>query len=246
MALSLAAGLASSADYLIICAGQSNMDGRGAVAELTPAQQAVPPNVRYYYRPSTERPEPEKTFAHRDQFGPATMLAHRLAQARPNDTFIIVLNAKGGTALSEWVSDYEAPGVPIAAKRGAHGHLYEDMLPRIKAVRAAHPNARPLALVWLQGEADKGPLGPFYLANLKRLAANMRRDTATKDLLVVTAEPTSGAPEVFTALRDFVKGDANAALVECRSLGRTLHYDAPALLTIGERCADAVLSVIAK
>lgn len=233
----------AAAEWLVVCSGQSNMDGRGAVDQLDAAQRAVPANVRYYYKPDPTRPvRTQASFDHRKQFGPVTGFVHAMAAARPADVFVVLLDATGGTALSEWVPDYTAPGVTIEAKRGENGHLYAALTQRIAAVRIAHPAARPLAFLWLQGEADKGALGAFYLDNLRRLAANIRRDLATPELLVVPAEPTSAPPEVFAALRTFVGEDRAAALVECRSLARGLHYDAMALLAIGRGYAEKVVA----
>ena len=250
--MALAASAAPAAEYLIVCSGQSNMDGR-VPAEQRPATLAVmPPNVRYYIgAASNDKPmRPRvKLVDDKERFGPVPECLLTLSASRPADTFIAVKVAVGATALWQWVPDYDAgtSGFAKGAKDQANGHLYEGLAKAIAQARAAHPRAIPLAALWLQGEADHKPeQAAIYLPNLRRLVANLRRDMGSATLAFIAAEPGSGQAQVYAAFPALAAEDPRAFVVRAKDLSHmdNAHYDLAAITTIGQRYAAALHALL--
>jgi hypothetical protein len=239
-------------DYLIICSGQSNMGGVANTSKLPEELKGIPANIIYFKSPDITKPlEPLTSYADpTPNFGPVPSLAYTLGKARPNDRFIILLNAVGGSALCQWVPDWSPKeiikrqtktgktiGLPI-------GDLYAPLPKRIEMIRQKYPEAVPLAFLWLQGESEYMPMATAYLENFKRLVANIRNVTASPSLLIVPADPGTAEPPVYEAFAQFIKDDKNSAFVPGRDLnpGNGLHYGAKAYVELGKRFAAAVLA----
>ena len=60
--------------------------------------------------------------------------------------------AVGGTAIRLWTPDYDGPA--SAKPDETNGKHYATLMTGVKAVRAKHAQAIPLAAFWLQGESD--------------------------------------------------------------------------------------------
>ena len=255
---------ARAADYVVICSGQSNMAGVAPIKDMPEDLRAMPPNVLYYESaaidPKGTAIEPLKSFDATDadgsknprrRYGPVPRFAHAIAAARPNDRFIIVLTAVGGSALCQWVPDY-APKEVIEKLGLARGKYYQENKPKLDVVLKKYPDAKPLAFLWLQGESDTGAMADIYYDNLARLVANMRRDTGSPDLLALVAEPAEADKGVFEGITKFTQEDKHAALVVSREGGvrlsdtgpaknAHLHFDAKGYDQIGKRFAAALL-----
>ena len=236
-------------DYLVICSGQSNMAGAAPVAQMPDGVKAVPANIVYFKNSDLTKPlEPLTTFADGPKFGPTPSFAHALAEARPKDRFIILLNAVGGSGLMEWMPDYGPPELTSrVTKSGATvkmpvGKLYAFVPKQLELLREKFPDAEPLAFLWIQGETDVAPWAAVYLENFKRLVTNMRTLTAAPDLFVVTADPGKADSAVYDAFVQYAKDDRNSVHVSTRDLnpGNALHYSPAAYVEIGKRLAAAV------
>ena len=238
-------------EYLIICSGQSNMAGAAPISELPEKFKTVPANViLFQYTDPDKLVEPLApltTFANSPFFGPVPSFVHALGTARPKDKFIILFDAVGGSALMQWVPDYEPKKLTFFTNNGTvwqqkAGLYYEPLSQRIALARKAYPNAKPLAFLWLQGESDKGPLAGVYLDNFQRLVTNLRRDCAAPDLLIIAGEPGLADDGVYKALYEFTKIEKNSALVKGRDLShKQLHYDSKGYLELGKRFSTALL-----
>lgn len=255
--MSALAPFAHAVDYIIICSGQSNMAGVANSKDMPDELRTVPANILYYHCNATvkdrevDKMEPTKSFDDGPMdgpvprmYGPIPRFAHLIAAARPNDRFIILLNAQGGTGLATWVPDYTPK--EIAAKLPI-GKFYNIMVPRIAALRKKYLNAKPLAFLWLQGEHERfnADWTAAYGDNLKRLTANMRRDTGNPELLTLIAEPGLTSEGVFDAIGKFTQEDKHSALIKTRDFnngGKNLHFNAQGYDEIGKRYAAALLS----
>jgi len=238
-------------DYLIICSGQSNMAGIAPVDTMPEPLKAIPANIVFYKNSDVTKPlEPLASFADGPKYGPTPSFAHALADAFPNDRFIILLNAVGGSGLMEWVPDYGPEELTHRVnKSGADikmkvGNLYSFVPNQVDTIRQKYPDATPLAFVWIQGESDVTPWAAAYLPNFKRLVANMRKVTATPDLFVITADPGKAEQPVYDAFVQSAKDDKNSTHVPTRDLnpGNGLHYSPTAYVEIGKRLAAAVIA----
>ncbi|CAN5461747.1 hypothetical protein BH10PLA1_BH10PLA1_02790 [soil metagenome] len=233
---------AFAGEYLVICSGQSNMGGVAVVADMPDEVRGVPGNVVYYHSPDAKNLQPAKSFDDGKKFGPVPRFAHVLAAARPDDRFIILHDAVGGSALAQWVTNYEPNDI---AKRFRVGELYQAMLPRLAAVHKAHPKAKPLAFLWLQGESDAGPYAAPYGDNLKKLVASVRRDCGNPSMLALIAEPRQADAGVYDGIHKFVKDDKFAALIESKEIGRPgLHFNAKGYDEIGRLFADSLAKLM--
>ena len=247
VSLAGAAG-AGAAEWLIICSGQSNMDGRAPVADLPAELHDGPANVTLYRWGvhDADKPQVRKPlYGPGDkQFGPEAGMIRALAAARPKDTFIIAKFAVGGTALWQWVPDYAAAGAEYKKpKDPADGHLYVTLKAGLLAVAKLHPQAMPVAACWLQGESDTGARAKLYLPNLRKLVANLRRDLGAPRLPFIAAEPADGEPDMYAAYQTLVGEDRATTLIACRTLAHQdkEHYNAASQLTIGGRFAEEIV-----
>lgn len=242
--LCLAAAKVLAGEYLIVCSGQSNMAGVAVVAEMSEDVKSIPANVVYYHWPDVKNFQPSKSFDDQKKFGPVPRFAHALAAARPDDRFIILHDAVGGSALAQWVTDYEPKDI---AKRFKVGELYQAMLLRLAAVHKVHPKAKPLAFLWLQGESDAGPYAAPYGDNLKKLITSVRRDCGNPSMLALIAEPRQADAGVYDGIHKFVKEDKFAALIESKDIGRAgLHFNAKGYDEIGKLFADSLARLMAE
>ena len=237
-------------EYLIICSGQSNMGGVAPIALMPEEMKAIPANVVFFKNPDLAKPlAPITTFADGPKFGPTPSFAHALADARPKDKFVILVDAVGGSMLMEWVPDYGPKELTTRVNKGGAtikmpvGNLYEPLPKRLEQIRQKYPEAEPFAFIWIQGESDQAPWAGAYLENFKRLVANIRGITSP-NLLVITSDPGKADPLVYEAFAQFAKDDKNSAHVPSRDLnpGNGLHYSPTAYIEIGKRLAATLVA----
>jgi hypothetical protein len=179
---------------------------------------------------------------------------HALSQARPKDRFIVLHDSAGGSALASWVPDYGPP--ELTSRPGKSGTMvkfdlgknYREMTKRLALLQKAYPEARPLAFLWLQGEADKDKWAQVYLENFKRLIANVRRDMKSPDVFVIIGEPGKMEDGVRQAFADYIKQDPKSAFVPTTGLqrGDNVHYDAKGYLELGRMFAKELGAYLAK
>ncbi len=240
---------ANATDYIVICSGQSNMAGVAKIEEMPDELRKMPSNVVYYCPdPKSADPsklEPLKSFDEgRKKYGPVPRFAVDIAKSHPKDKFIILHNAVGGSALSQWVPDYTPKEVAEKYKWGI-GNLWKPLEAQIALIRKLHPEAKMLAFLWLQGETDSfDDTSAIYKDNLARLAANMRKACGSPEMLAIVAEPAKSSDGVFKAVADFTKEDRSSVLVQTKDLsggGRSnLHFNAKGYDELGKRFAKAL------
>lgn len=212
--------------FLVI--GQSNMAGR---AEITAELQHPIEGVYLYtgmedslWVPaknplnlySTIRKEVEM-----QRLGPVYNFARTMRKYRPTKEIGLVVNAKGGTALAEWM-----PGT----------HFYKEALSRVKA---AAQQGTIRGVIWHQGESDLGKL-ETYLPNLEILITQLRTDLSISDLPFVAGHIATDQPgrKVFNELID--KLPERVPFTAVVHAGRTqtfdqVHFDTDSQLLMGKR-----------
>lgn len=232
-----------------ILAGQSNMSGRGALADLNPAERRPDPAILLYGNDGQWRPaqEPIDTAdGQRDAVsadataavGPGLFFARALPQRRGR-RIALVPCAKGGSAMAQWT-----PG-------GGRDTLYGSCLARVREA-----GGRVAGLLWYQGETDALDANEAarWSMRMEALITAIRRDLGAPTLPVVMiglADRPAHNAERFPAW-DAVREQQAAvdlpriALVPAAGLpllADGLHLSTAAQRTLGARAAMAMVGL---
>lgn len=226
---------------LVLCIGQSNMAGRGPMdAEAADTlrgvylfnddarfERAVEPMNRY----STVRKE-----LGMQRVGPAGGFAARYAAATEAPVGIVV-NARGGSSIDEWLPGSETDYLARAVER----------------IRAAGDWGDVVAVLWHQGEADSAH-PERYEAKLRRLIGILRTELGNPALPVVFGEiahwnwtrRTEGT-EPFNAMLRGLRIPHTACVtaegLEPMKDETDPHFSAPSQRELGRRYAEALLKL---
>lgn len=195
-ALLLGGAAREEAPDVYLLAGQSNMSGRGALAELTAAERALDPRIRLYGNDGKWRVAAEPLDDAAGQVdavaedrqagvGPGLFFARALLKHR-NRPILLVPCAKGGSAIGRW-----APGA-------GRDTLYGACL-----ARAREAGGRVAGMLWYQGESDTGSAekAAAWKASFETLVASLRRDLAAPRLPVVFVQLADRATSPERAAR---------------------------------------------
>lgn len=178
-------------------AGQSNMEGRGAVGELTSTQAAQVPGVFFWNGESFIPLAGGASRPNAEWFGPELSFGAEISK-RERKAYIIKYANSGKPLDAGWNDQVwvgEAPGKNrvnfhpgTSASDENRGTLYRDfMLPRFRKALAAIRNAGDVpvirGLVWMQGEQDakNAASARRYAANLKLLRDRLAADLSISD-----------------------------------------------------------------
>lgn len=232
---------------VFLLAGQSNMVGRGDVADLDPALLKLPANVQIDVEAFGSNLEKDST-----RFGPEMSLVPRLAQRFRADELLVIKRAVGGSSLLDWAPDWSESRAAITGFP-QFGPLYDKLLARIRELTRGR-NVHFEALFWMQGERDARipKAGRDYYENWKVFIARLRRDLQAPHLPVIAGQvnpPREDYPAVQMVRRaqERVAGeDPDVVLVSTEGLSKLadrLHYDSNGQLQLGNRFADAYLAL---
>jgi hypothetical protein len=237
---------------VLILAGQSNMVGLGYNKELGAADKAPVASTTIYYNDSIH-PNPNTLKwmplapgfgVLADRFGPELSFGRRLRQLWPQPPLAIIKVAEGGTALHDrWTAKT--------------GDLYKLLVSEVKqqlAVLNKTSQAKPVGVVWMQGESDGTQSGyaNAYGANLTAFITALRADLNLPSL-PFTAGLISLRPEWPHAVT--VRNATIAVslalppmnVVETADLpthaADPVHYDSASNLSLGRRFANAAASL---
>lgn len=228
---------------LFLLAGQSNMAGRGQVADQDRVEN---PRVLTWTKEGTWRPATDPI--HWDKSAAGVGLGRsfglELVRAQPGRVVGLIPSACGGSPIRSWV-----PG-------GYHGqtrsHPYDDAIQR---ARAAMQHGTLKAILWHQGESDSNEKeAPLYKARLKELILRFRSELGQPDLPFIIGQlgqfPERPWSESRTAVdqaqRELAREMSHVAFVSSDALkckSDHIHFDAPSLRTFGTRYAEAYLSM---
>ena len=226
---------------LVLCIGQSNMAGRGpmdaAAADTLRSvylfnddarfERAVEPMNRY----STVRKE-----LGMQRVGPAGGFAARYAAATEAPVGIVV-NARGGSSIDEWLPGSETDYLAKAVER----------------IRAAGDWGDVVAVLWHQGEADSAH-PERYEAKLRHLIGILRTELGNPSLPVVfgeiahwnwtrRAEGTEPFNAMLRGLRIPHTACVTAEGLEPMKDETDPHFSAPSQRELGRRYAEALLKL---
>jgi len=166
------------------------------------------------------------------RLGPAYNFAKTLRMHSPSQEIGLVVNAKGGTALAEWM-----PGT----------HFYKEAVSRVKAA-AQHGTIR--GVIWHQGESDLSKL-EIYLPNLEILITQLRTDLGIPDLPFVAGHIATDQPgrKVFNDLINRLPQQVPFTAVVRSRRTRTfdqVHFDTASQLLMGKRYGKTMRKLIKK
>jgi hypothetical protein len=233
----------SATMHLFILAGQSNMAGRGQVADEDRVEHA---RVRMLNRdnqwvPAVEPMHFDKPIA---AVGPGRAFGIAIAEADPSIQVGLISTAVGGSPVTTW-----EPGV-LYPETGAYP--WDDALRR---ARAAAPAGTVKAILWHQGESDANPANAsLYDERLRSLIARFRAELGDPSLpfLIGQLGRFPGRPwnesfeRIDAAHRRVAAEVANVAFVPSEGLadnGDNLHFNADAARELGRRYAAAYLKL---
>ncbi|WP_225421482.1 sialate O-acetylesterase [Sphingomonas parva] len=199
MALLSASGAAAAKPPLpdvYLLAGQSNMSGRGALADLTEAERTPDPGIRLYGNDGKARVALDPLDSAEGQIdavsadpqaavGPGLGFAREIARhsRRP---IVLVPCAKGGSSIARW-----QPG-------GGRDTLYGSCL-----ARAREAGGRVHGILWYQGESDAATLAAAnaWPEAFAALIARFRDDLGDARLPVVFVQLADPPARPDRALR---------------------------------------------
>lgn len=228
---------------LFLLAGQSNMAGRG---ELADEDRAPHPRVWAFDR--DRRWQPAVDPIHFDKpiaaVGPGRSFGLAIARAFPDAHVGLIPAAVGGSPISAW-----RPGVRYD-ETGAFP--WDEAIARVKeAIR----DGELKAILWHQGESDaKADAAPEYEARLRDLISRFRTTLGDPELpfLVGQLGRFPGRPwdrwweQVDAAHRRVAADTRNVVFVSSAGLadkGDHLHFSAEAARELGARYARAYLDL---
>jgi hypothetical protein len=237
---------------IYICAGQSNMSGRGLLSEAPLFQNSSRiwcyTNAGTWENPATE---PIDTSAGQVDAvsidtdaaaGPIMAFADWLAQARPNVEIGVVPCTKGGSWMRDWARDWRRTT------------LYGSMIAR---AREAAKAGELKGLLWYQGESDTADLQAVidWPARFVSLVSAVRLDLNIPNLPVVFTrlgpEPNIH-PFVNWGRMQLYQSQISApglAMVDASDLSvqsDKLHLDTASLVVLGRRYAGAMYALLSK
>ena len=227
--------------HLFLLAGQSNMAGRGRVADEDRLEH---PRVRMLNRDNqwvlaVEPMHFDKPIA---AVGPGRAFGVAIAESNPSIEIGLIPAAVGGSPVTAW-----EPGV-LYPETGAYP--WDEALRR---TRAAMPAGTVKAILWHQGESDANPTNaPLYEERLRALIARFRVELGNPSLPFLIGQlgrfpgrPWNESFEQVDAVHRRVAAEvANVAFVSSEGLrdnGDNLHFDADGARELGRRYAAAYL-----
>lgn len=227
--------------HLFLLAGQSNMAGRGAVADLDAAEQAPDPRVLALdavgeWRPATDPLHWDKSAA---GVGIGKFFGRMIADTQPGVTAGLIPTACGGSSITVW-----EPGRFFDQTQS---HPWDDALQR---TRRALRDGTLKAILWHQGESDAGGRNAdLYEERLEKLINRFRTELGAPDLPFIIGQLgrfdgrpwTPGMGKVDQAHRAVAERVKNVYFVTAGGLTSKdkLHFDTPSLRILARRYADA-------
>jgi hypothetical protein len=223
--------------YLLI--GQSNMAGRAPVelqdldtlerVFLYTGQDSFPwePAANPLNKYSTIRKE-----LNLQKLGPGYTFAKMMAADQPGKKIGLVVNARGGTSISEWM-----PGTKF----------YNEAVSRIRATMKYGELA---GIIWHQGESDVKDCNT-YPAKLVQLVTALRAEFGNPELPFIAGQLSEDKPErvvfnkMITTIPDALPHSAIVMAKRLVTIDST-HFNSESQRILGERYAIEMLRLQAK
>ncbi|MFA6960834.1 MAG: sialate O-acetylesterase [Opitutaceae bacterium] len=237
-------GLPEGKVELFLLAGQSNMSGRGAVADLAPEDAAIDPHV--WALNSADAWQPAVDPLHWDKsatgVGAGKFFGRIVAAKEPGVIVALIPTACGGSPISTWTPG----GYWVQTK----SYPWDDSIARAKR---AMRDGTLKAILWHQGESDSNPTdAPLYEERLTDLINRFRKELNAPDLPFIIGQLgrfdaegrswDSGRIEVDRAQRAVADKLPNVYFVPAEGLvsrGDKLHFSTASQKIFASRYAEA-------
>lgn len=213
--------------YLLI--GQSNMAGRAPIAK---EEEGV--IERCFLLNGEDKFEPAKNPLNRystirkglnmQKLNPGYSFSKAMLKEDSKISIGLVVNAKGGSSIKQWSRDAK---------------FYQEALRRMKV---AMKKGELKGVLWHQGETDHED--PEYLAKLKELVENLRKDLKSPKLPFVAGQ-VNNAEEVNRQIAMLSSELPHTGVVKSKGLTAMdrWHFDAKSMKILGGRYAAEMLKI---
>ncbi|ANW95293.1 hypothetical protein AXE80_02875 [Wenyingzhuangia fucanilytica] len=226
--------------YVVLLGGQSNMVGFGNYDQLddrTKARiEAISNRVALsHYKGDKASPlsytkiKLHEKYNLTKRFGPELFLGLTLAENNPNQEFLLIKTAQGGTALyGAWNPNWSAKQAK-EIERGEQKQnmkLYENHINQIKAqlarLKAEGKSYKIIGMAWMQGENDAKfeASASNYGKNLGVLLSSYRKEFNIPNMPFVAGQTNShygmkgGSDMVRQGFLDFEKSEDNVVVIK--------------------------------
>ena len=229
--------------HLYILAGQSNMAGRGKVAEQ---DTQIHPRVFALNKEGQWQPAIEPLHFDKPNIvgvGPGLAFGKAMAKYKKHVRIGLIPCAAGGSPISSWTEG----GYHNQTK----SHPYDDALRR---ARIAMQSGVIKGIIWHQGESDSKPeRAQVYQAKLEELIATFRRELDNKNLPFVVGKlgdfyvaRNPNAQTINAILEKIpltVKNTACADVTGLTPKSDLVHFDAKSERELGRRYAELMIKL---
>lgn len=232
--------------HLFLLVGQSNMAGRGKVAEQ---DLEVHPRVLMLtkdleWKPAVDPLHFDKPIA---GVGLGRTFGKAIAEEDPEIVVGLIPCAVGGSPIAAW----EPGGYHPSTKT----HPWDDMLPRAKAALEV---GTLKGILWHQGESDsKENLAPIYEEKLHALIERFRKELSAPEVPFIAGQMGNWPERPWDKWRKMIDAAhqqlpekiENTAFVGSDGLkhkGDEVHFDAASYREFGQRYADVFWAMTAK
>jgi len=262
---------------VVLLAGQSNMAGGGSYDELDSnikerikkvsnrvwvSQSNTEQKPLSYYK---NKPSEKYNFTKR--FGPELLIGLTLAENYPNKEFLLIKEAKGGTALyGAWNPNWSAEKskeIEKGAKKQSWNlcdkHI-ESIQKNLEILTSKGKKAQIFGMVWMQGENDAilEVSANSYTENLEELISKYRKEFKVKKMPFVAGQINShygiegGSDLVRKAFLEVENTVKNVTVIETvRDAPYTdfpkhidnVHYNTEGQVRLGKAFANALIEM---
>jgi len=230
--LSATTSAADKPERIFLLIGQSNMSGRAPIGEKDkdPIKNTFLLDNEGNWQPAAN---PLNQFSSirkgLDQQKVSIAYGFALTMSKDSKESIgLVVNAKGGSKIEQWTKDSK---------------FFKDAIMRVEQAEKA--GGKLEAVLWHQGESNEKD--EQYDKKLATLIEDLRKATGNKDLPFIAGEVVEGTPvnKFIAELPEKVKHTAVASSKGLKTYDRW-HFDRDSIIKLGERYAEAYLSIKGK
>jgi len=257
--------------HVVLLSGQSNMAGRGISNELNEAikERVKKVSGRVLLSVSDNSDEKVKPLSLvSKQFGPELFFGLTLAEANPNQHYLFIKKAVGGTSLyGAWNTEWTQEKANIAERGEVRKSLklYEEHIKNIqrnlKKLKGEGRSYKILGALWFQGESDtnKEITATSYKENLQKLISGYRKEFDKKlpfiigQVNVLPRKYKIGPEQVRNAMLAVANSDSNISIVKT-SIDKSwsdypkhkdnLHYNTEGQKRMGIAFAEKLLALL--
>jgi iduronate 2-sulfatase len=217
---------------VFLFAGQSNMDGRANADFLTEEEKIrlnkAGKSIEYHVnlmpatplQPCVAKPWHQKRFKLKKHFGPELFFGISLAEEFPEEEFIFIKRALGGSSLYGcWNPEWKEDKARLMEEED-RPKLYQEFITYAKDILGNLDSSQYelAAVFWVQGETDSNTKkfgkipAESYGSNLKKLITSTRKDLHAPDLPFILFQVGSG--KVVEGMKQVSKEMKYLSLIE--------------------------------